>query len=445
MIDPAVLKRPIVKERFVVVSGAKAARADRVIFFDNLRYLFVLCVVMQHAGNAYTGMDWWPIRDGNAGLIVQLFTAFGDAFTMPLLFYISGYFALPAIRKYGAGRFLSGKLRRLGIPWLVCILTVCPILPLVYHYTRNQLELPTGYWDIWLEVMKNGLQGRVGLVTSMNDLMMNNQFYQRYMWFLSLLILFFFIFAGLYLWRRGWFDADMDSLDPARPTAWSTMKMLLAVGLLCVLLTFVPLGLILAFGPKTAEAEPLFTLGNIIQFRPSRLGFFIVYFSLGVLTCRNRWIERGRFPGHLRTWAVSFIVLLAGLFSVVVLMQYGPGEPAEAYGPIYFLILNFLTMATLGFFSSLGQKYWNRPTAFDRKMSAQSYNIYLGHYLFVIAAQLLLLFLPGLPGLLKFALVAVAGVLGGYGAGRFLIAPHPRTTVVVMFGILLFMALGIRP
>jgi hypothetical protein len=33
-----------------------------------------------------------------------------------------------------------------------------------------------------------------------------------------------------------------------------------------------------SLAPELSNPEPLFTFGNIIQFRPSRLFFFIVYF-----------------------------------------------------------------------------------------------------------------------------------------------------------------------
>ena len=168
---------------------------NRLIFMDNLRYALVFCVVLQHAGNAYNNTVWWPVSEGEASLMVQRLSAYLDAFTMPLFFYIAGYFALPTVQRKDPMAFLSGKCKRLGIPWLVCSLCICPILPLVYHYTRDGFILTKHYRDLWCEVMNNGVSPDVGIIPSMNELMMQNQFYQRCMWFLSLLILFFIIFA----------------------------------------------------------------------------------------------------------------------------------------------------------------------------------------------------------------------------------------------------------
>ena len=66
---------------------------NRLVFFDNLRFLFVLFVVLQHSGNAYSNLGWWPVVDENTSIAVEWFNAFSDAFAMPLLFYIAGYFA----------------------------------------------------------------------------------------------------------------------------------------------------------------------------------------------------------------------------------------------------------------------------------------------------------------------------------------------------------------
>jgi fucose 4-O-acetylase-like acetyltransferase len=154
--------------------------------------------VLEHSSNAFRNLIWWPVADGNTSIIAEWLGAFTDAFAMPLLFFIAGYFAVPVIRKKGVAAFLKGKLRRLGIPWLICILAICPIVPLIYHYTRDNFVITTSYWSLWTDLMANAADFNIGTILSMNELMQNNLFYQRYMWFLSLLILFFFVFSAVY-------------------------------------------------------------------------------------------------------------------------------------------------------------------------------------------------------------------------------------------------------
>jgi glucan biosynthesis protein C len=419
----------------------------RLVFMDNLRYGLVLCVVLQHAGNAYNLLGWWPVSESESSLVADWLTAFLDSFTMPFLFYIAGYFALPTLRRKGSAVFVKGKFKRLGIPWLVCILTVCPALPLVYHYARNGLKLTENYWDLWLKVMKSGLSLDVRIIPSMNELMMQNQFYQRYMWFLSLLILFFLIFWLLYTWKRAWFDRAPKAMELASPSISRTLKTFTAVGLSTTFLSFITVGAMFFLTPGLSNPEPLFTLANVIQFRPSRLFFFIIYFGLGVLTFRNKWIERGLFPGHGPTWGIAFAVFLIFFFYSRSIMLNGPEHLRHvAGGPLYFLFLNFLCVATLGTALSLAKRHWNRPTSFDTALASHSYDIYLSHYPFVIAFQLMLFSFPQIHSAIKFGVVALSSGLCAYLTGRYLTKPFPKTAVIltITFSIMMFTLIRVQ-
>ena len=420
---------------------------NRLIFFDNLRLLLVLCVVFQHASNAYNSrLIWWPVADETISNLAEWVNAFIDAFAMPLLFYIAGYFAVPTMHKKGAVFFLKGKLKRLGAPWLICILTICPIVPLVYHYTRDNFILASAYWTMWLDLMRNAAEFDIGVIRSMNTLMQNNQFYQRYMWFLSLLVLFFFIFSVVYSVKKSWFYDAGRSLTREGSTVLSTLKILAVVGFLTFLSSSVMINVMFFLVPDLSNPEPFFTLGNVIQFRPSRIFLFVIYFIFGILTFKKKWIERGRFPGHLPTWIISFGIILIAFFYARNLMMSGPEDLKKVFGPVLFwLCLNFLTITTLGLLASLALKYWNRPSAVNRSLASNSYNIYLAHYPFVIVFQLVLLTVPGMSGLLKFGIVSALSILCSYIACEFVIKPFPRTAAAVVFISFILMALVIRP
>lgn len=427
------------------MSPARIPNGNRVIFFDNLRYFLVLCVVLQHSSNAYSNLIWWPVADNDTSIIADWLRAFIDAFAMPLLFYIAGYFAIPTIQKKGVAPFLTGKLKRLGIPWLISILTICPVLPLIYHYTRNNLTLSTSYWDLWLSLMNNAAELNIGIIYSMNELMKNNQFYQRYMWFLSLLILFFFVFSIIYLLKRSWFDTPDQPVASEESSILSTLKFLIAVGFLTFFCSFIMIGTMFLLAPELSNPEPFFSLGNVIQFRPSRLFLFIVYFGMGILTFKKKWIERGKFPGHSKTWVISFVILLIVYLYARNLILNGPEHLQKVFGPVFFFILNFLTISTLGLFTSLAIRYWSRPTPVNRNLSSNSYYIYLAHYIFVIVSQLILFTFPGIPGLLKFGIVSALSILCSYIVCQFLIKPFPRTSVALAITMFIIMASVIHP
>lgn len=205
------------------------------------------------------------------------------------------------------------------------------------------------------------------------------------------------------------------------------------------------IGTMFLLAPKLSNPEPFFTLGNVIQFRPSRLFLFIIYFILGILTFKKQWIERGKFPGHFRTWFISFVIILIAYFYARNLMLNGPEYLKNIFGPVFFFFLNFLTISTLGLSTSLALKYWNQPTAINRSLAANSYNIYLAHYLFVIVFQLLLFTIQGMPGLLKFGMVSVLSIMCTYIVSQFLLKPFPRISVVLAISLFTGMILVIHP
>ncbi len=291
--------------------------------------------------------------------------------------------------------------------------------------------------------MKNAAGFDVGIIYSMNELMQNNQFYQRYMWFLSLLLLFFFVFSIIYLLKKSCFDTADQPVSLEDPSILSTLKFLVTVGFLTFFCSFIMIGTMFLLAPKLSNPEPFFSLGNVVQFRPSRLFLFIIYFGMGIITYRNKWIERGKFPGHFKTWVISFIILLVAYLRD--LMLHGPEHLEKVFGPVFFFILNFLTISTLGLFTSLAVRYWNRPTQINRKLASVSYYMYLAHYIFIVGFQLMLFTLPGIPGLLKFGIVSALSILCTYLVCQFLIKPFPRMSVGVVIIMFIIMASVIHP
>jgi hypothetical protein len=427
------------------MTPAKGSSRDRWVFLDNLRWFLVVCIVLQHSSNAYSNLTWWPVAENNPSMIAGWFRAVIDGFAMPLFFYVAGYLAVSTVQKGSTVRFLKGKLRRLGIPWLICILTICPILPLIYHYTRNNLTLSTSYWGLWIDLMKRAAEFDFGIIYSMDGLMQGNGFYQRYMWFLSLLILFFIVFGILYRLKGGWFEPDDRSLTPVDPSISSTLKLLVVVGSMTFLCSFLMIGMMFFLAPGLSNPEPFYSLGNVIQFRPSRIFLFVVYFGMGILTYKRRWIERGRFPGHFVTWVISFIIVLLLFLYARHLMLNGPEHLEELSGIVFFFLLNFLTISSLGLFTSLAIRYWNRPTKAGQSLAANSYSMYLTHYVFVLVFQLVLFNFPGVSGLVKFGLVSGLSIVCSYLVSRLLVTPFPRLAAASAVGLLVLMSLVIHP
>jgi len=201
------------------------------------------------------------------------------------------------------------------------------------------------------------------------------------------------------------------------------------------------LGIMMVAAPRPFNPMGLFSLGNIIQFPMGLLFSYIIYFGFGIITYQRKWIERGIFPGHLKTWVTSVVILLIIYLYGFIMFWKG----FEEYKYLFGFVSTLLTMPILGAFASFAIKYWNRPTTIDQSLASNSYNIYLSHYIFVQVFQLILYTAPGIPPLLKFGIVTVLTIACSYLVSQFLIKPYPRITIVGAVALFVTMVVVIRP
>jgi hypothetical protein len=322
---------------------------------------------------------------------------------------------------------------------VVCILFICPILPLFYHFTRDGLIFTRSYWDTWLAVMHNALAFDVGVLPPMKQMMQNDLFYQRYMWFVSLLVAFFVVFSFFYWLRKDWFQPCERSFNIRKPTAGATIKMMLAVGSITFLGSLALIGLLFHFTSNTTDPDSWFTLGNLLQFRIGRIFMHAAYFTFGILVYKWRWVETGTFPGHMVTWGFCFGIAFLCYFPTFGMMHMGPDNLKLTFTLANRFFLNFYTISGLGLTSALAYKYLNRPTPANRNLAVNSYNLYLAHYPFVLAFQLLFVFLPGVPPIFKYVSVCVLSLLCAFSVSQLLIRRFPKLAIGCVFCLFLGM------
>src|SRR5215471_18425674 len=70
--------------------------------------------------NASAPFLWlaFPVLDAQRWVGFALFVGFNDTFFMALMFFLSGLFVWPSLRRKGAGTFLRDRVLRLGLPFL---------------------------------------------------------------------------------------------------------------------------------------------------------------------------------------------------------------------------------------------------------------------------------------------------------------------------------------
>ena len=116
------------------MSMTKASRT-KMDFFDNIRFFIVLMVVVIHAVHPYSYAcdSWYYIMNGEKSVLVDIFLGWAQTWAMPILFFVSGYFAVSPFLKKGITHTLKNKLRRLGAPLVFGAFFLVPIL----HYITN--------------------------------------------------------------------------------------------------------------------------------------------------------------------------------------------------------------------------------------------------------------------------------------------------------------------
>jgi len=107
----------------------------RLTYLDNVRALVVFLVITMHVAVTYSGLGDWYYKEGTqeALSIFELvffayYQSFLQAWFMGILFFIAAIFAAKAYAKYGSGKFTGERLFRLGLPLLVYVFIISPII-----------------------------------------------------------------------------------------------------------------------------------------------------------------------------------------------------------------------------------------------------------------------------------------------------------------------------
>jgi hypothetical protein len=76
-----------------------------------------------------------------------------DSFFMAMFFFLSGLFAWSGIARKGALNYLTDRLLRLGLPFVICALTV---IPLAYYAISLRHHPEIGFSEYWWNMVTKG-------------------------------------------------------------------------------------------------------------------------------------------------------------------------------------------------------------------------------------------------------------------------------------------------
>jgi glucans biosynthesis protein C len=377
---------------------------DRVYFLDNLRMFTVLAVIVLHVGVAYaTLVPWYYVMDSQKNAVFDFLLLVADGFTMPTLFFIAGYFALPSLRKYGPTGFCIAKIKRLGLPLVVITFLFCPIIS--YLASRNRGG-SLSYFEYWLRLLPTALNWCLGVSHSSEDVLQHlDQFMPYHLWFLGLLLFFDgLLLVGYALVGRRLSGAHRTSGRGA------------GFGLFLILALVV--GLAEAFAQVAITDIAWARLGPLVVFQPARLPLYLGFFGLGLFATAKGWFTTVRLPGQTWIWGVLAVVSFALMMGTITL-NMAPGGPKPLWIPFaHGLARTFFCLAVVGVLIAFGQRYWNRPGGVSASLAASSYDIYLAHFPLVLVLQYLLLGLA-VSAVSKFGIIFLTVTCLCWGASRF--------------------------
>ena len=325
-----------------------AVKRERLWFFDNLRAVVILLMVVFHVAMGYTTwkLPWWYVNDALQHPIFDLFILSTDVYIMPVMFLIAGYFAPQTMQNMGIADFWRGKLLRIVLPWLGGVFFIAPLI--AYSALFSRMPSPPAYFSFWFHDFFGAY------------------YQQAHYWFLGMLTLFFLLFSLAFLVWPSWFSQQRRSAPPF----W-----------------FFPAFLLVCAGFFFAGNlfYPADTWTHIYYFmlQPVRFGLYLCFFALGCYAWRNAWFTESGYRPNPVLWSLAALVMLPAFLVYRVQFTLPPELPVmiKAGHALFFaafaLAATFALIALAQAFADTGNGLW-------RNLSANSYSIYFIHQCVII-------------------------------------------------------------
>ncbi|MHA2155468.1 MAG: acyltransferase family protein [Candidatus Hodarchaeales archaeon] len=355
-----------------------APKKPRYLFLDNIKFLFAVLVIFQHVRVTYGGTGgWYYIEGGDLDLMSYIFfqtiTSIGGLFQsslMGLFFLMSAYFTPKSFDRKGLSTFWKERLLRLGIPLLLYIILINPIL---YYIVEVFEGLQESFLDYYLNQFQS-LEQIIKFLTRSGP-----------MWFLLGLLIFTFLYT---LWRQ---LTNRISLQRYVPKELSIPKFYY------LLLIAVALG----FGTflfRLLSPVDSFPWGFPFGFFPQ----YLMMFSVGIIAARYNWFEQMYQDSHdlVRIWSriivITFVVFYLYVFASIgfdadfSVLLGGPTLPALVFS----LVDNIICMGMVFVLIPTFYTRFNTQSPLLENLSASAFPMYLVHPPVVVAVSLVFTFIP---------------------------------------------------
>lgn len=343
-----------------VVPAALGKR--RLYYLDNLRAVAVLAVVLLHTSICYmvAAPKWWYVVDPDVSLVFTVIVLVVDVPIMSAMFLVAGYFAIPSLRRRGAGGFVREKLIRLGAPWVFGVVVLAPAVTYLSYVSRG-ISMPyLQFWatDFW-----------------------GPMYQQAVYWFLGVLLALFLLLAVALKVRPGL--VQRPAVGPAPP--WRAVLAVFAVAVVAA-----------------AAVSPFFGLddwhsvGWVFVIQPARVALYPAFFVLGIHAERQGWLAGDGWRPSARVWIPAAVV--AGIaYLAFRVTGYSDTIPARVVAGVLFVAfcVSGVLAAVAGF-----SRWGDRSTRTWRVLADNAFGVYYVHPLVLYPGALILVGLA-IPGPLK--------------------------------------------
>ncbi|MBW1812248.1 MAG: acyltransferase [Deltaproteobacteria bacterium] len=387
-------------------------------FFDPIRITAMLCVVLYHSVIAYSRVTpQFPIHDSDPIAFCDYVRWIFDVFMMPIFFFMAGFFSIASLKSKSLTSFYTGKLKRIGLPWLAVM--ICLIAPSFIFAQKlrpafiNREIISLG--DVIINMFK-------GFALPWDPSYQSNQ---GHLWYLSLL-LFFFIVLGIIHKTREKLVGPVTIKDRSQVSLEKSVVIpLIVFGLLMSIVYFVMLLLI----PKIDD----FVFWGFLVFEPTKLVFYAGYFALGAyIYSRNRFIREQNI-GHIGFWTAILVDrVIPNGFPLTSLVLFSVARSMFCLSVFIVLII-------------LAKRFWHSTSTFAGKLSQNSYHIYIIHFFIVLALSAALIKWQGGPTWLKLAIVFFTALIISYLISQYITNRFPKITLAGLLLICCLLAFSLNP
>jgi hypothetical protein len=289
---------------------------------------------------------------------------------MGLFFLMGGYFSPKSLERKGVSSFWKERILRLGIPVLLYVLLINPV---IYYLLAVQGIQP------WSSTLQAGsfLEYYLGNFQSLPDFV-NFMTTFAITWFLVVLLIFTAVYT---IWRQITKSESMKRLIPEQlPIPKFIYLLLLAIGL--GILSF------LVRISYPVEQWPLgLPIGYMIQ--------YFMMFSVGVIAVRHGWFDQMT-RHHVKVWAITIFAVVMLYFTYFFVFVGVESDYTLFFGGlnqealVFAMVDNVICMGMIFVLIKLFYAKFNTGGNVQKILADNSYLVYLIHPFIVVPMSLAL-------------------------------------------------------